>query len=231
MTPLDEIPRYFRALDFQNPADRQPVIELLALNADVKDPGRRSLIQAEALTRLGNADLSKNPQLRETVNQILKESQGTVQFVSLVGRFQLQDRYPELVTLVQSAPESQVAVDAVTMLFGKNQQKLLSDAIEKGDRERAEAIITALGNCGDKRGIAMLQPILTDEARPMWMRQAVVKALGASNTGGSELLKFAKGNVLQGPLGPALAASLLNSSNSSIREAGLKIFPSPPGKN
>ncbi len=231
VTPLDEIPRYFRALDFQNPADRQPVIELLALNADVKDPDRRSLIQAEALTRLGNADLSKNPQLRETVNQILKESQGTVQFVSLVGRFQLQDRYPELVTLVQSAPESQVAVDAVTMLFGKNQQKLLSDAIEKGDRERAEAIITALGNCGDKRGIAMLQPILTDEARPMWMRQAVVKALGASNTGGSELLKFAEGNVLQGPLGPALAASLLNSSNPSIREAALKIFPSPPGKN
>ena len=230
-TPTEELPRYFRALDFQKGPALQEAIQELVLTRPTSDAARSGLIRTESLSRLGGLDLASHPEYRAVVEEELKGCAGTPRYVQLVSQFNLSDLYPKVLALAQSQPESQIAVDAMQTLFNKKQEEQISKALLGDDRDVAEATYAALGTSGDRRGIPLLLKIMNEESSPLWCRQAAIKALGRSNTGAEELLKQCQGEILKGALVPALAAALTASSNAKVRGEALKLFPAPPGQN
>src|SRR5207244_3727659 len=60
-TPTSDLPRYFRAFDFQTTADKDRVLAGLAF-AEYRGDERQNLIVSESLARLKRFDLKSNPE-------------------------------------------------------------------------------------------------------------------------------------------------------------------------
>ena len=75
-TPTSELPRLFRALDYQQPSEKQSVVLELAFSTVSTNPERSSLISAESIQRIGNLDLSKNKKHAAALNRIIDQSRG-----------------------------------------------------------------------------------------------------------------------------------------------------------
>jgi putative membrane-bound dehydrogenase-like protein len=230
-TPADELPRYFRAFDFLTGESKAKAIEQLAFHTNVKDEMRRALILTEALNRVQGLDVSKHPQAKAVLDKVLADARGTHQFVSLVDRFNLSDRYPEIIALAQTQPDSQVAVDAVKLLVNKEHRQLVLAGLRDADPLRAAALARALGNATDNKTAPLLSPIVDDNDRPLAVRQEAVKALGKSKAGARLLLDRVKSKKLTDDLTQAAAFGLQTSPFDDFKSEVATIFPPAPARN
>ncbi len=229
-TPASELPRYFRAFDFQDPSQAGPVLEQLAF-ADGRDPESTAYIRGEAFARLGDIDIDGRPELKQALNVVLDASPGTEQFIKLVDRFNVEQRYAELLTLAQQAPVSQTAVDVVRTLLDKGQKPLIRDAMLNADPLVADATITALGTAADSRSVSLLLDEMSNDELPLDLRRAAVKAVGQVLPGAQRLLEMAGDKSYDPLLESALAATLHTAQWRSVQEPALKLFPLPPAKD
>jgi len=228
-TPAEELPRYFRAFDFLTGDAKTTAVNQLAFNTKVDDNTRAALIMTEALDRVPGFDINQHPEKKAAVNAALDSVQGTVQFLSLIDRFQMNDRYPEVIAMVQAQPDSQFAVEAAKALFGR--KKLLLDALEDQDPLKAAAMARAIGNTGDNRAAQILAPVLDAATHPLAVRQEAAKGLAKSKQGVMQLLERAKGNKLTDDVKPAVAFALQNSQFGEFRSEIVTLFPLPPSRN
>jgi putative membrane-bound dehydrogenase-like protein len=231
-TPAEEVPRFFRALDFQSDQHVQRVLPTLAFGDHAGLPSERiSLIRVESITRLHGLDLSQNARYRSVLEKVLDESAGTRRFVQFVDKFNVADRYGDLLTLAQSQPESQLAADALDVLFDKKQSELLRAALANDDAVSLEKTLTALTTAGDPRADGLLLTLLSDGERPLAARRLAVKALGASPSGAKKLLEMAEQHAHADQLREAIAAALGSARSPEVRKAAAAIFPLPPTKD
>src|SRR5262249_51781300 len=151
-TPSADLPRYFRAFDFQQGPEKDEALWKLAVTQPGTDPARGNFIAAEAISRLGADKVRSDPKHAAALARVLDSVRGTPQFVALVGRFSAQDHYTDLLRLAQEQPEAQMGVDAVRMLLDKQARGLIAAALAS-DKDSAAALATAivLGTAADGR--------------------------------------------------------------------------------
>ena len=229
-TPAAELPRYLRALDFCTGPTKDAAINELAF-IELRDPARSALVNAEALTRLQGFDISAHPERLATINRVLDGCRGTPQFVRLVDKFSVADRYPELLKLAIADPQGQLAVEAIRSLFGKQQVPLLRQVLLGDDVVTAESAITALATSQDGRAVKLLTEVMQQANQPLARRRAALKGLGAIRQGAIELQKLAEEGGYDAGLAETLAAALHTAPSMQIREYAAKKFPLPPGKD
>src|SRR5690606_23206359 len=85
-TPRDELPRYIRALDFQDREAVQPILNQLAA-LQQPDDERTAFINLEALSRLGGVPVKQHPEYREAIHRVLDANRGTAEFVRIADKF------------------------------------------------------------------------------------------------------------------------------------------------
>ncbi|MBW3542204.1 MAG: c-type cytochrome, partial [Planctomycetes bacterium] len=229
-TSADELPRYFRAFDFHRDADslKNQTLASLALEADGP---HRERISELALKHLGSIDLAKSPELKPAVEQALERAKGTPRFVQMVERFNLADRYPEVVALAQLHPGEQVGVEAARILLEKDQQPLIAKALANPDEKLAAAMADALGNSLDGRATGPLRRVMNDKKAAVSVRRAAVRGLGRLKNGSAVLVELAKGGSLEVELKDAVAAAMHGSEFPDVRQAAQQLFPLPPTKD
>jgi putative membrane-bound dehydrogenase-like protein len=231
-TPADEVPRFFRALDFQSEPSRQRVLPSLAFGDYPDLPSELvSLIRSESIARLRSSDVSQNERYRIVLEKVLAQCAGSDQFVRIVDKFSMANHYDDLLVLAQSKPESQLAADALSVLFDKGQAALLGTALSSNDPDLVDNTLTALATAGDTRADDLLLPILTDAGRPLAQSRLAVKALGASTSGAEKLLSLARQRDYPDQLRDAVAAVLAAARSPAVRDAAATIFPAPPTKD
>ncbi|MCB9950363.1 MAG: DUF1080 domain-containing protein [Planctomycetaceae bacterium] len=229
-TPDDEVPRYLRALDFLNGEGKQNVILRLAFSP-VGNAARTTLVNAEALNRLGGFDINTKPDMKVALLKTLDASQGTEQFVRLVAKFSVSERYGDLLTIAQKNPETQLGVEAVKALFEKEQRGAVKKALSGDDPEVVTATMLALATAQDGRAVGLLMDVVSDEQRAPALRRSAVKSLGSIRPGALELQKMAEAGELDPVLQQAIVATLHTVQWKDIKEFAAKKFPLPPGKD
>ncbi len=230
-TPAEELPRYFRAFDFLQGDEKNAAIAKLAFETTGLPEDRQSLIVAEAINRVQGFDITKQPEQLKAIERVLEQSKGTLQFLTLVDRFNLQDRYPEIIAILETRPDTSLAVDAVKLLVGKEHRKLLMAALKQDDALKAAAVAKALGNATDNRTAGLLTPVVDDAERPLAVRQEAVKALGRSKQGVMQLLERAKAKKLTSDLSQAAAFALQTSAFEEFKPDITALYPLPPSRN
>ena len=230
-TPADELPRYFRAMDLlQVPGVQESVLEIAF--ADVSgDAQRKNFITREAFERLKGVDVRKDPRTKAKLNAILDDSKGTGQFVELVGKFNVMERYPDLLALAQSKPDEQLGVEAMRTLLAKNQTHLIVKAINEKEPLKAEQTIKALGNAGDKRSEDMLWKLIDDTEQLLAIRRAAVLAAGRSRNSALKLARLAGEGKLDSKLKDATASALHTAEWPEVKVQAARLFPLPASKN
>jgi putative membrane-bound dehydrogenase-like protein len=230
-TPTEEIPRSLRAFDFQEDGSKNAALTQLAFQTETGDAGRDAFVRAEALNRLDAFDAEEKPEYLTVLNQVLEASRGSEQFVRLVGKFNVTEKYADLLRTAQQQPDSQVAVEAIKTLAGKRQLDLIQEALWSDDRETVERTLSALATAADGRTNPPLLELVNDAERPMWARRGAVKSLGTTLPGARTLLEIAEGGEYAPQLRDSLAATLTTAQWRVVREPAEQLFPPPPGKD
>jgi putative heme-binding domain-containing protein len=174
---------------------------------------------------------SKSARQEAVLEEVLGACAGSEQFVRIVGKFNLANHYDDLLALAQSKLESQLAVDALGVLFDKGQSELMGKALSSNVPVLVENTLTAMATAGDPRGDDLLYAVVSDARRPLAIRRLAVKALGASTSGAERLLKMAQQRSYSDQLQDALAAALATARSPAVRESAAAIFPPPPAKD
>ena len=236
---IDDAPRYFRAFDFQADSEvKQAALINLAFR-DFDDPAKTKFINAEALNRLKGFDVSKNAAQKAALNRVLDSLKGQPQFLTLVEKFNVSDRYPDLLALAQAKPDDQVGIDAIRVLLSKGAKELLvaaleggSGAGEEGRRRAALATATALSNSGDGAASPLLLPVVKNDKAPADIRRQAIKGAARTKPGASEVLKLAEAKAFDETFSPALAAALSTAPlDAAQQKLVATLFPAPAGKD
>ena len=225
-----DAPRYLRAFDFLSGPAKHDALVQLAFGRFGND-AKTKFINTEAISRLQAFDVTNNPEHLASMNRVLDGLKGQAQFVTLIDRFNVVSRFPELLALAQSKPDEQLSIDAIRVLLGKNQQELLKTALATKEGKAAVATATALSNSGDAKVAELLLPLMKDEQSPADLRREAMKGAARSKQGAAELVKLAESRKYDESLSPAISAALYGSAFDDVRQAAAKLFPLPPGKD
>lgn len=230
-TDAKELPRYFRAFDFLKGNEKDEAIVVLAFARLEGSQERQNLIRTESLSRIKGFDVSGNPKYREALNRALDSTKGTSDFVTLVEKFSLKDRYPDVMQLALKHATGQVGVDAISLLLKRGQQKLIQEQLQGKNLEAALETAHALGLSKDAKAVSILLPIVHDQKQGLALRRAAVRAVGQSQQGATELVKLARMKKLDAKLKEA-AASVLHQGNwRRLQKQITQFFPLPASKN
>lgn len=230
-TPTEYLPYLFRSMDFQSNLElRNKVLTNLAFG-DLERTQEVAFVRGEALNRISSLDFEKHPEYKTALDAILDSQAGTLQFITLVDKFELEERYPEVLKLAQNKPDTQEGVAAATLLISKKQWPLLKQAILSKEPKESEATLQVLGNTGSGALVGLLLPIVNDDSQDAELRRQAVRALAKTRNGAQRLVALAQQKKLNATLTPAVAAGLHTAQWRDIKEQAEKLFPSPPSKN
>jgi putative membrane-bound dehydrogenase-like protein len=230
-TTLAETGRYFRAFDFLQGPEKNSVLFNLAFGyTGHGDAEKVKFVNGEAINRLGSFNIKSDAKALAALNSMLDRVKGTPQFVQLVTKFKLADRYPALLELAVANPDKQIGVDAVVALFAEKQWQLISGSLNNKDEKVALATVQVMALSGDGRAVGPLLPIVRDDSRSSVLRRQSAQAVAASRNGALKLIELAKKDELDAALVPAVAAKLHSSGLKDIRDQAAKLFPLPPVK-
>ncbi len=224
-----ELPRCFRAFDFQAGPAKEAVLTRLAFT-EPGPPEREGLVMVESLKRLRGLDLARHPEQRAAVERVLERVRGTSTFIDLVAQLRLNDRYPDLLTIAQNNPDRQIGVTAMRTLLERNQVKVIGAGMDSSDSKAALGTVQALGTSADDRATPLLVPFMQDARHDVELRRQAVRALARSRSGARALIGLARQNKLQGDL-KAVAGSVLSTAPfRGIKNEAAQLFPLPPAK-
>jgi putative heme-binding domain-containing protein len=229
--PVSELPQYFRAFDFVSGDEKNAALIELAFVAPAADPERQTLIAGEALARLPGFDIQQQPRHAAALLKVLDRLRGTPQFVELVGKFRVAQRYGELLQLAQEQPESQLGADAARQLLALGQLDVLRQAIESPDANTAAATLRALGSAADGRALEIFRPVMDDDSKPLELRRQAVRGVAKTRPGALWLITLAKNGKLRDELKDAAAMELHLASAPDIKTQAEQLFPLPAAKD
>jgi putative membrane-bound dehydrogenase-like protein len=231
VTPSDELPRLFRAFDFQKDGEIKNHALIRLAFGEYADPERRNLITSEAISRLKSFDAKKNPNHAAALNKLLEQSKGTTAFVEIVGKFGISQRYPDLLQLAQKQPTEQIGIDAIRVLLDRDQDRLIKSGLESKDRLIAANTAQAIAGAGHDKANDLLLPIVKDGKLDLELRRQATRALARNKTGAQMLLKLAKGKQLAKDLEAAAGSALSASTWKGIKTQAELLFPTPTTKD
>ena len=229
-TPITEIPRYFRALDFQTYSSDE--LAELAFGGSIKNEEKLSLVMKEAISRIKPDQLTKTDTYRAQIEQLLDKVKGTDTFLMLVDKFSLKNHYPDLLTMMVDHTESQLGVDAARLLLKKKQSYMFPIAIENPASIPASVkLANTLGLTEDSSATKILHQIMLNDLNAIAVRRAAVKGVGRTNQGLEMLLKIVKKDEIPAGLKQAVALVFHASKNAKFKTAGVKYFPIAAAKD
>ncbi|MBC8114405.1 MAG: c-type cytochrome, partial [Candidatus Saccharimonas sp.] len=232
-TSADQCPRYLRAFDFLTGQEKDDALIQLAFGS-FGDEAKTKFVNTEAISRLKGFDVSKNAGQKAALNRVLDGLKGDPQFISLVEKFNVTDRFPELLALAQVKPDDQIGIDAVKVLLDKQARDLLSAALasDKDKGRVALATATALSNSGDANASPLLLPVVKNDKAPADLRRQAIKGAARSKAGAVEVLKLAESKAFDDTFAPALSAALQAAPLDAAQKTLVaKLFPAPAGKD
>ncbi len=230
-TPAEELPKFFRAFDFQKDSDIKTEALVKLAFSNYEDPARAKLITTEAISRLKNFDVAKNAKHAAALDKVLDGAKGTTSFVEMVGKFNVAKRFPDLLVIAQKAPSEQLGVDAIRVLLDRDQIKLIQGGLESKDSAQAARTAQAIAGAGHDKAAKLLMPIVLDAKQDLELRRQATRAVARTKAGAVQLIKLAQEKKLSDELHIAAGSVLAASTVKEIREDAAKLFPQPQAKD
>lgn len=164
--------KYLRALDFY-PADlrSQTLLELIANNSE----DRQLVTTILKLKLLTAADLSGSPVAQRQLEDVLKASSGTQDFVDLVRHYHIITASNSLLNMV--ATGAGPGVNAARLLFDWKGSPLFIAVINGADPAKALNVLAALGQVGNTEAIAILSDVAAATSRNYQIQLKAIEIL------------------------------------------------------
>jgi putative membrane-bound dehydrogenase-like protein len=226
----ERLARYMRAFDFQPSPEREEALEALALVHD-ETQSRQGWIAAEAIGRLPKFDPAASPHHAAALQRALDATAGGIDFVRLVGRFRVKDRYEDLLRLAEEQPRDEVGIEAARTLVAHGQIERIEARLRAGPPERAAALTEALGGAGVAEASALLIELVREPSLAADIRRAAVRAAATVRDPAQQLLRMTAEGRIDDDLRETVAAASLSFHWSDLRAEAQRLFPAPPDRD
>ncbi len=225
---LDEVKRYLRAFDFQRAGEEKDAgLRRLVFENQHLESEKGAFVAAEALLRLDGFDLDTEDSSQRTVDRVLEGVAGTEAFAKLVRRYEIRERYPELMRLAVENSDNPAGAHAITTLLRAGEDALIDGALSAREDETAMNAADVLGRCGDARAVPLLRRAIRDSQRSFRVRQQAVQSLARTRDGQEALLEMRRSGGFPDELEDVAGAALTRTISVEIREEGARLFPMP----
>ena len=219
-----EMLRYYRAFDFQTDPSKQQVLAQLVQQTQ----GDKVLY---ALKHMNASQVKMTPALAASLNKVLEQQKGKIEFVELVATFNLQNRANDLLSLGLNYPDSTVGKDAIKVLLDWNRTDLFQKVLSGSNKAEATALVKALRpGMGRPKTIALMESIMLDSVKDLELRKVAVKTFGGRWESENRLLELAKENKIPKDLYVAVGGVFQTAWRSTLREEGAKYIQLPGNK-
>jgi putative heme-binding domain-containing protein len=201
--------------------------------ADPASPGQpdRTAVMIEALSRLGPEKVKASPQLKAALDKVLDATRGTAQYVELVKQFELKDQTPALLaTAIQNSTNS-AGVEAMRLVLESGDNELLKRALNDTNSPTVVKTIEVLGNTGERRVVALLEPFAGDTNRDLVARKQAVRSLAGIQEGAMLLLRLARVDKLPSDLKFVATVELNNVRWPNLQAEAAQTLPLPRGQD
>jgi putative membrane-bound dehydrogenase-like protein len=230
-TPAEELPRLFRAFDFQpaGAAKEEALVKLAFSGPDV-GAARVGVIASESVNRIKNFDVKSNPRAMKMVNEILDRSKGTSAFVDMVARFNVPGRDMELLAMAQKSPDGQAGVDAIRLLMDRSMD-VVKLGTEAKDILVATSTVQAIATAASTKTNNLLKEIIGNPKADLEVRRQATRALARNKEGALSLVILAEQKELSKDLQAAASSALHQSAFKEAKAFADKLFPLPTAKD
>ncbi|GAA5521578.1 HEAT repeat domain-containing protein [Aliifodinibius salicampi] len=216
---VEEKSRYFRAFHFHDSSDKEE--ELIGvLEGYLPEQEQLNLM---ALKELDPSALERSSVVQRALNEALASAKGTHEYLDLVEKFELQNQNDELLSLMQSYPDSSLGIRASQLSLDVGGREFIQRVLDGNEEEEKKKVITVLGNTSTPQSIEMLEFYFLDENNELEMRREAVKAVGASWGGEQRLVELVNGGIIPESLHEAAAEGLADSWRGDIRQLAKKL--------
>ena len=224
-TPESDLPRYFRAFDFQDPqAIRSFLRPLETALAQPLDSSRSRFIATQYLKRVEKLDLDTDKK-KERFERLMKTFEGTPEFVAFVDQFELADKTDDLIQLAIAQPDQPLGVSAIQSLLRRKQTVPIAEFLKSAPPDQAARLAEAIGHAGSNEAIQLLLPIIDNEDADLELRRRAVNALARSRAGAARLLGRMEKDELNPSFTHAARAGLLANPDPQLKPRIDAAFP------
>lgn len=220
----NEMLRYFRAFDFHTDVSKQNVLAKIATTS--KD--------SKVMYALKHMDASKfkmTPAVTTTLNKILDENKGKLEYVELVTSFKLHNKANDLLALGIQYPDSAAGKEAVKTLLYWNKEDLIQRTLNKNDKLESQALVKALWpTMWNSKTQDIMVKLVMDSTKDEDIRKLAIRTFAGPWESEDRLLALAKENKIPSKLHVAAAGVFQTAYRSNIREEGPKYLKIPGNK-
>ncbi len=224
----DGAARYLRAFDFQPASDAKARnLRQLAFGGSAAGEPHPFFIASEALLRLPALDLASNPRARISIGKLLDRGPGTEQFARLVQRYELTDRYPELLEVAAGNKDNPVGIAAArTLLDAGADDSIL--AFIRSEPVLAVATVEAVANTRAASVVPLLESIVLGPDLPSPVRERAVRSMAGFSQGAQALVDMRRRGGFPAEFAEVAGTAITRSMNVRLRAAAAELFPVPP---
>lgn len=216
--------RYFRSLDFQTDNAKQEVLTRLVL----QEKGDKVLY---ALKHMDASKLKMTPAIRTSLNKVLGDQAGKIEFVELVTSFNVRDRSSELLQMALQYPDSLAGKEAMRTLLTWDQTTAIRSALNSKKPGEAQAAIKTLrGHMYNPKAIALMEDVMMDSTKDVELRKLAVKSFTGPWEAEDRLLLLAKENKIPSVLHTAAGGVFQTAWRAKLREEAAAYLKLPGGK-
>ncbi len=202
--PLKNRLRYFRAFDF-NPsaAKTQALLGIIQNNKD-----NNTEINALVLTGLDPKVVQHSALAKNALAAVVKAAYGTDTYIDLVKRYSLKSEVPGLIQLALDKPETNMATEAVRILYNFKADNEMKNVVKGKDIGKAVNMLTAFSKVAYAQTLDVYKDVLEGKNYADTLKQTAAFMLGRSWAGEDMAMRLVKANRLTPQLETPLLAGL-----------------------
>ena len=224
----EEAARYLRAFDFQPASDsKNRNLRQLAFGMAGNGDPHSFFVASEALLRLPTIDLASDSRTRRLVADLLDRGAGTEQFARLVQRYELTDRYPDLLEVAAANRANPVGIAAARTLLDAGAGRSILEFV-RSEPVLAVATVEAVANTQSAKAVPWLERVVLDPDLPASVRDRAVRSMAGFTQGARALVDMARRGEFPAELAEVAGAAITRSMNVRLRAEAAELFPVPP---
>jgi len=218
---LDERLRYFRAFDFNpNGAEKSAALANM-LNEKISSSDNNSedriRVKKLVLNHLDPSYIRQSAVAMTALREVLNETEGSMEYVELVQRFQLKEENPRLLKLVLAESDNNIGRAAAGTLLNQGGSAMARKVLNGSDETSTTKMITAIRGIGSNESLQLLEEIAFNASLPISLRRLAAESIGRSYGGENRVLELLKAKKFPENLKVSAVSGVSNTWRQDIR--------------
>ncbi len=212
--PLEQRLRYFRAFDFNPDGSGKSayLIKMLAMNSSDQNQ-----INKLVINHLEPSYVKQSALAQKALDEVLRESEGTIEFVELVQKFGRKDQFGKLTQLALANYDNNIGRSAAATLLRLGGSNEVSKVLNGKDERQILDMLMALRGVGSKESLELLEKAAFNPSFSLNVRREATSAIGGSYAGEERILALLRENAIPENLKASAVTGVSRAWRKSVR--------------